>query len=161
MQSPNLLRQQKGCNPSCLRTGGRQQENRATHREPWPRRRRQHQHDTPPPCPFLPSPLSPPPPPHPIPQVLSTRHQWDVGRGHEIAIYCNTLRPGSFTLSTPEVQELAQGSLEVARVHCASCRSVIGWKFCELAEHPTDFRNLHQVGARIVTAVMCVTQSVL
>ncbi|CAI7776364.1 unnamed protein product [Closterium sp. NIES-53] len=79
-------------------------------------------------------------------QVLSARHCWDAGSGTEVALYCNALHPGAFLLAPPRTEELAQGAMQVADVACARCHAPIGWKFCSLAGHGTDLRNLNQVG---------------
>ncbi|CAI5485328.1 unnamed protein product [Closterium sp. Naga37s-1] len=77
-------------------------------------------------------------------QVLSARHCWDAGSGTEVAVYCNALHPGAFLLAPPRTEELAQGAMQVADVACARCHAPIGWKFCSLAGHGTDLRNLNQ-----------------
>ncbi|CAI5998324.1 unnamed protein product [Closterium sp. NIES-64] len=79
-------------------------------------------------------------------QVLSARHCWDAGSGTEVAVYCNALHPGAFLLAPPRTEELAQGAMQVADVACARCHAPIGWKFCSLAGHGADLRNLNQVG---------------
>ena len=77
-------------------------------------------------------------------QLLCTRRRWGFGRAPpEPACFMNSLVAGSFQVRDTYEEQLAQGLMQMADVHCA-CGVQVGYKFC--GDRTPTKRNLNQVG---------------
>lgn len=87
--------------------------------------------------------------------VLSKQHCWDAGAGPERAWFLNCFLPGAVADRHKRREELAQGPMVVADVHCCACGARIGWRFCRDLE--PGLHNCNQVLASRLAA-SCVWQ---